>query len=67
MIKKDHCVYVKKVEKKVRILSLYIDNILLAGNDLELIIVTYKLSFIFEMKDMGHAYYVLGVKIQKDQ
>jgi hypothetical protein len=25
------------------------------------------LSSIFEMKDMGHAYYVLGVKIQKDQ
>jgi len=40
MTKKDHCMYVKKVKKKVIIISLYIDNILLAGNDLKLIILT---------------------------
>jgi hypothetical protein len=44
------------------------DDILLTGNDLELIMATQKwLSFAFKMKDIGHAYYILGVKIQKDR
>jgi hypothetical protein len=38
MTQKDNCVDVKKVEKKVINLSLDIDNILLARNDLKLII-----------------------------
>ena len=43
------------------------DNILLAGNDMEMIVTTKKwLSSIFEMKDMGEANYVLGVKIFRD-
>lgn len=40
------------------------DDILLAGNDLELHIATQKwLSSTFEIKDMGHVDYILGVKI----
>ena len=43
------------------------DNILLAGNDMEMIVTTKKwLSSIFEMKDMGEANYVLGVKIFRE-
>ena len=47
-------------------MSLYVDDILLAGNDMEMIITTKGwLSSNFEMKDMGEANYILGVKIPK--
>ena len=48
-------------------MSLYVDDILLAGNDMEMIIATKGwLSSYFEMKDMGEADYILGVKILRD-
>ena len=48
-------------------LTLYIDNILLAENNLEMIEATKKwLSSVFEMKDMGEARYVLGMEIIKN-
>lgn len=40
MIKEDHCVYVKWFNKSFLILSLCIDNILLAGNDIWMIVAT---------------------------
>ena len=67
MIEEDHCVYVKQSKESFIILSLYIDDILLAGNDMEMIITTKRwLSFNFEMKDMGEADYILGVEILRD-
>ena len=49
-------------------MSLYVDDILLASNDMEMIIVTKGwLSSNFEMKDMGEADYILGVKILRDR
>ena len=49
-------------------MSLYVDDILLAGNDMEMIIATKRwLSSNFEMKDMGEADYILGIKILKDR
>jgi len=48
-------------------LTLCIDDILLAGNNLEIIKATKKwLSFIFDMKDMDEATYVLGAKMVKN-
>jgi len=45
-------------------LTLYVDDILLAGNNLEMINVTKQwLSSAFEMNDMGKARYILGMKI----
>ncbi|KAL0378717.1 UNVERIFIED_CONTAM: Retrovirus-related Pol polyprotein from transposon TNT 1-94 [Sesamum radiatum] len=39
-----------------------------AGNNMELIVATQKwLSSTFEMKDMGEAEYILGVKIHRDR
>ncbi|KAL0284099.1 UNVERIFIED_CONTAM: Retrovirus-related Pol polyprotein from transposon TNT 1-94 [Sesamum radiatum] len=68
MVEEDHCVYVKRSEKNFMILSLYVDDILLAGNNMELIVATQKwLSSTFEMKDMGEAEYILGVKIHRDR
>ena len=45
--------------KGLLILSLYVDDILLARNDMEMIVTTKRwLSSTFEMKDMGEANYV---------
>ena len=50
------------------IFSLYVDDILLAGNDKEMISATKRwLSSTFEMKDMGEASYALEVKILRDR
>ena len=67
MIKEDHYVYVKRSEGSFIILSLYVDDILLAGNDKEFIkTIKEWLSSTFEMKDMGEESFVLGVKILRD-
>ena len=68
MIKEDHCVYVKRSKGSFIILSLYVDDILLVDNDMEIIIATKEwLSSNFKMKDMGEADYILGVKIPMDR
>jgi hypothetical protein len=61
MIEEDHCVYVKRSKGSFIIMSLYVDDILLAGNDKDMIVATKGwLSSNFEMKDMGEADYILG-------
>jgi hypothetical protein len=67
MMEEDHCVYLKCSNNSFIILSLYVDDILIARNNKEMIDTTKKwLSSNFEMKDMGEASYVLGVKIIRD-
>ena len=67
MVEEDHCVYVKRSKKSFLILSLYVDDILLAENDKEMIVTTKVwLSSNFEMRDIREASYVLGVKILRD-
>jgi hypothetical protein len=49
-------------------LVLYVDDILLANNDLDLLHDTKQfLSQNFEMKDLGEASYVIGIEIHKDR
>ena len=68
MMEEDHCVFIKRLNSHFIILSLYVDGILIAGNDKKLIDVTMKwLLSNFEMKDMGEASYVVGVKILRDR
>ena len=68
MIEEDHCVYVKRSNDKLAILSLYVDDILIAGNDKEFVFAIKRwLSTNFDMKDMGEADYILGVKIERDR
>jgi len=58
----------KRSNNSFIILSLYANDILIAGNSKEMIDTTKKwLSSNFEMKDMGKASYVLGVKIIRDR
>ena len=67
MMEQDHCVYQKCSNNGFVILSLYVDDLLFAENSKEMIdTITRWLSFNFEMKDMGEASYVLGVKIVRE-
>lgn len=50
------------------ILSLYVDDILLFGNDLDLTVkIKTWLKSRFEMKDMGEESFILGIKITRDR
>ena len=67
MMEENYYVYIKKTKKRFFILSLCVDDILLAGNNLEIINTIKKwLSSIFEMKGLGEVSYVLEVKISRD-
>ena len=67
-MEEDHCVYLKRSNNGFVILSLYVDDILLAKNNKKMIDIAKKwLSSNFEMKDMGEASYVLCVKIVRDR
>ena len=63
----DECVYRKFSGSKYIFLVLYVDDILLASNDIGLLHETKKfLSNKFEMKDLGDASFVLGIEILRD-
>ena len=60
----DRCTYMKGSGNKFVILVLYVDDILLATNDVAMLHDVKKyLSNNFEMKDMGKASYVIGIEI----
>jgi hypothetical protein len=64
----DSCIYVKFKGGKLVILVLYIDDILLASNDKNMLHETKNfLSSHFDMKDLGEASYVLGIEIQQNR
>ena len=68
MIDEDYCVYAKRSNDKFVILSLYVDDILLAGNDKEYLLSIKEWLFSnFEMNDLGEVAYILGVKIKRDR
>jgi hypothetical protein len=68
MMEEDHCVYLKHSNNSFIILTLYVDDILIARNNKEMIDTTKRwLSSNFDMKDMSEASYVLGVKIIRDR
>ena len=64
----DRCIYLKVSGSKFIFLILYVDDILLATNDLHLLYKTKRfLSNNFEMKDMGEATYVIGIEIFRNR
>jgi len=68
MMEEDHFVYLKLYNNSFIILSLYVDNILIAKNNKEMIDTIKRwLSSKFEMKDMAEANYVFDVKIIRDR
>ena len=63
----DQCIYLKVSGSKFIMLVLYVDDILLASNDLGLLHETKEyLSKNFKMVDMGEANYVIGIEIFRD-
>jgi len=64
----DQCIYLKVSENKFIFLILFVDDILLATNDLGLLSDTKKVfSNNFEIKDMSEAYYIIGIEIFCDR
>jgi hypothetical protein len=64
----DHCVYVWRDKEKLALLLFYVDDILLASNSPDMMKETkFCLGSKFEMKDMGPANYVLGIRISRDR
>jgi Reverse transcriptase (RNA-dependent DNA polymerase) len=64
----DECIYHKFSGSKFIFLVLYVDDVLLASNDNNIMRETKKFLFNhFDMKDLDKASYVLGLKIHRDQ
>ncbi|KAL4309169.1 hypothetical protein GQ457_01G021620 [Hibiscus cannabinus] len=64
----DQCIYHKASGSKICFMILYVDDILLATNDRGMLHeVKQFLSKNFDMKDMGDASYVIGIKIHRDR
>ena len=64
----DQCIYMKVSGSNYIFLVLYVDDILIAANDTNLLVETKQLLFShFDMKDLGEASYVLGIQILSDR
>ena len=61
----DKCVYVKGDDKDYVIVCLYVDDMIIIGNNDNIITTKRMLSQNFDMKDMGLADVILGMKISK--
>ena len=64
----DHCVYLKKEnDGSYIILLLYVDDMLVAGSNMqEINALKRKLENSFVMKDLGAAKQILGMRITRD-
>ena len=62
------CIYKKVSGSSLAFLILYVDDILLIGNDIEFLdSINGILNKSFSMKDLGEAAYILGIKIYRDR
>jgi hypothetical protein len=65
---KEPCVYKKLSGSSIVFLVLYVDDILLIGNEIPMLeSVKSSLSRVFSMKDLGEATYILGIRIYRDR
>jgi hypothetical protein len=63
----DNCIYTEFKNGKFIFLILYVDDILLACSDVNLLLETKKfLSSNFDMKDFAEALFTLGTEIHRD-
>jgi hypothetical protein len=62
------CVYKKVSESAIAFLVLYVDDMLLMGNNVPFVNkVKHYLKRKFAMMDLGEAAYILGIKIYRDR
>jgi hypothetical protein len=63
----DHCVHSKQASNHFIYVVLYVDDMLLIGNNMDVIKeVKSQLSSKFDMKDLGAANFILGMEIKRD-
>ena len=63
----DQCIYIKVSGNSYIFLVLYVDDILLASNDSDMLNETKSFLFgHFDLKDLGETSYVLGIRILRD-
>jgi hypothetical protein len=66
--KEDHCVYFKLIGDNLIYLVLYVDDMLLIGNNKEITQdVKNQLSSKFDMKYLGASNFILGMEIKRDR
>ena len=66
--KKDYCVCFKLIGDHLIYLVLYVDDMLLIGNNKDIIQdVKTRLSSKFDMKDLGASNFIVGMEIKRDR
>ena len=64
----DQCVYTRVQDGHVIVIALYVDDLLLASDDLTTLAKLKRaLAARFEMEDMGEASFILGIDIRRDR
>jgi len=64
----DNCLFVKHVGDEVYLISLYVDDILIAGSKINVIEeIKGKFTQKYEMKDLGEVNYYLGMRISRSE
>ena len=67
-LKSDRCIYIYNHDGVIIILTLYVDNLLVNGSDIQLVEkIRSKLMEKFKMTDMGDVSPVLGMQITRDR
>jgi hypothetical protein len=64
----DNCLFVKRIGSEMYLISLYVDDILIAGSKMdEVDRIKRKFTEHYEMKDLGELNYYLGMKITRSE
>lgn len=64
----DHTLFLKRVKDKITALIVYVDDMILTGNDPdEVKALKEHLSNEFEMKDLGYLKYFLGIEVSRSK
>ena len=64
----DPCLYVRRTSGNIMLVALYVDDLLIAGNDMSAISwIKGELRKLFDMKDLGESQVCLGLEIRRDR
>ena len=64
----EHCVYNKQVKDHFIYVALYVDDMFILGNNVDLIKeVNHQLSSKFDMKELGLEHFIVGMEIKRDR